>query len=267
MGSRKSIASVAGLLLGAGVLALASAMPAAGSQEPFLKTAPTLSGLAQVGQTLTATEAVWSAPEWDGGFPLTSNTWGWNHCTSNCSELHCPSSSCSLIAGADAFAYKYTVTTTDVGFMIRACQGINYTTGPPPEPPPFGHYWSVTACSNPTAVVTAVPTIPPPTTPTPTTTTKPVNTVLPKIKGKAKINSKLTVSSGTWKGTARIIYRYQWKNCNAKVKKCQAIRGATKNALRISLKYKGRRLVVAVTATNVAGKATVTSKATSVIVK
>ena len=171
----KRFTSLTGLLLGVGVLALGSPVPAAGSQEPFLVTAPTLSGLAQVGQTLTATEAVWKAPEWDGGRPLTGNSWGWNHCTSNCSELHCPPppiGSCSFIGGAlQRNSQFYTITTADVGFMIRVCQGIDDSIGPPV--PPFGHHWTVGACSNPTAVVTAASTSPPPTTPPPTTPTPP----------------------------------------------------------------------------------------------
>jgi hypothetical protein len=251
MGSRKSLASFTGLLLGAGVLALASATPAAAEQPPPLASPPTISGVAQVGQGLTATTATWVS----NGFYLEAGTYTWNRCTSS------SVSDCSPIPGLSWASHIYVVTVADVGAMIRVYESLSQSG------------WTVWALSAPTAVVTAAPTaappttIPPPTTPTPPTTTRPTNTGLPKIKGKAKINNKLTVSNGTWTGTAPFAYKYQWKTCNAKVKKCQAIRGATKNSLRISLKYKGHRLEVVVTATNAAGKTTVTCKATGVVVK
>lgn len=269
MGSRKSIASLAGLLLGAGVLALAGATPAAAEELQGAATPTTISGVAQVGQTLTATSAVW---KWEyGRLQMFSNDYTWDRCTSpsvsDCTIILLSPDYLTAESPSDKWHYwtswKYEVTAGDVGSMIRSVSGIH------------GNWGSAWSWSAPTAVVTTAPTTPPPpptkpvppTTPTTPTPTKPANTALPKIKGKAKVNNKLTVSSGTWTGTAPIAYKYQWKSCNVKVKKCQAIRGATKNSLRISLKYRGRHLVVAVTATNTAGRTTVTSKATSVIVK
>jgi streptogramin lyase len=103
--------------------------------------------------------------------------------------------------------------------------------------------------------------------------TKPANTVLPTIKGKDKRKSKLTASSGTWLGTAPITYKYQWEACTktkhkkAIIWKCQAIGGATKSTFTVSSKYVGKRLEVAVTASNTVGKATTTSKQTAIITK
>ena len=169
-------------------------------------------------------------------------------------------SSCKVIEYAHG-GHIYVVTPEDVGFMIRAWSNLTW----------LG--WSLGSQSEATAVVTPAPTTPPPTpppasTPPPTSkpqATKPTNTVRPKITGKAKPDHKLTVRTGTWKGTARITYKYRWKSCDKKLRRCQAIQGATKTFLRISAKYRGRRLVVVVTASNVAGRTAVTSKATGVV--
>ena len=100
-----------------------------------------------------------------------------------------------------------------------------------------------------------------------TTATAPKDTALPIIKGKDKEKSKLTASNGIWTGTAPSAYKYQWEVCNAKAKKCQAIKGATKSTFTITSKYVGSRMEVAVTATNSVGSAKVLSKATPVIEK
>ena len=237
--SRRSHASFACLLLG--VFALASVTPASAYEpEPILNRPTQISGIAQVGQQLTATPAVWSV----NGYPSEGTISVFDRCSDSLP------SSCKVIPGTQYGYHIYLVTPEDVGFVIRAWSNLTV----------IG--WSLGSQSEATAVVTAGATPPP----TPTAA-KPTNTVLPKIKGKAKTNNKLTVSSGTWRGSAPIRYKYQWKSCDRKVRKCQAIRGATKNSLRISLKYRGRRLVVAVTATNAAGRTTVTSKATGVVVK
>src|SRR5450759_3993745 len=73
--SRKSLASFAGLLLGAGVLALANATPAA-AEEPRLSRPTQISGTAQVGQTLTATAAVWLV----NGYPAEGNRTVFDRC-------------------------------------------------------------------------------------------------------------------------------------------------------------------------------------------
>jgi hypothetical protein len=93
----------------------------------------------------------------------------------------------------------------------------------------------------------------------------PVNTAPPTIKGKDRVKSRLTASSGRWTGTAPITYSYQWESCGKNGKKCQAIRGATKTSLTLGRKYARHRLKVRVTAANAAGKATSTSRATDVI--
>lgn len=94
---------------------------------------------------------------------------------------------------------------------------------------------------------------------------KPSSKALPKIKGRAEVGTKLTVSRGSWAGTFPIAYKYQWKRCNGKGKNCKGIKGATKSSFTPSKKYIGKRLKVAVTASNSAGKTTVNSKASKAV--
>lgn len=111
--------------------------------------------------------------------------------------------------------------------------------------------------SEPTAVVTAE--APPP------TAIKPRNSALPKIKGQADVGTKLTVSHGSWTGSSPITYKYQWNRCSGNDRNCKAIKGATRNSFTPGKKYIGKRLKVAVTASNSAGETTVTSKASKVV--
>ena len=43
----------------------------------------------------------------------------------------------------------------------------------------------------------------------------PVNTVLPVVSGVAQVGQTLSASTGSWSGTARIAYGYQWRRCGA----------------------------------------------------
>jgi hypothetical protein len=142
---RKSLASFACLLLG--VFALASATPAVAAElEPRLSRQTQISGIAQVGQTLTATPAVWVAGRYGEAVEGTMSVWD-----------RCADSSPSSCKIAEPYGgHVYGVTTADVGFVIRAWSTLTI----------FG--WSVGSQSEATAVVTAAPTTPPPTTPTPT---------------------------------------------------------------------------------------------------
>ena len=66
---------------------------------------------------------------------------------------------------------------------------------------------------------------------------------------------------------APMTYKYQWDTCNAKGKKCAAIRGATKAFIVLTKKNVGQRLEVVVTVSNAAGHASATSKATAAVKK
>jgi hypothetical protein len=90
----------------------------------------------------------------------------------------------------------------------------------------------------------------------------PANVGRPTIRGRARNKGTLTASAGAWTGTTPITYRYQWEACNAKGKKCKAIRGATKFTLKLGPSNLGHCLEVVVTAVNAVGRASAASKAT-----
>ena len=166
----------------------------------------------------------------------------WDRCTG-------PALSDCVALGNGSGGYEdsnaYQVTPADLGATMRVWNGLNT------------FEWRMQAWSDPTAVVSNAP--PPP------TGNKPSSTALPKIKGRAEVGIKLTVSHGSWSGSTPISYKYQWKRCNAKGKSCKAIKGATKSSFTPGKKYIGARLKVAVSASNSFGKTTATSKASEVI--
>lgn len=168
---RKSLASFVCLLLG--VFALASATPAAAAEpEPILSRQTQISGIAQVGQTLTATPAVWLVGHYGEAAEGTISVWD-----------RCPDSSPSSCKIAEPYGgHVYGVTTADVGFVIRAWSTLTI----------FG--WSMGSQSEATAVVTAAPTTPPPT--TPTTTPTPTPTPEATAKGTAPTVSAFALTVG-----------------------------------------------------------------------
>jgi hypothetical protein len=221
-------------LLVTGVLT-ALAASSASAAEPVLISPPTVSGAAQVGKVLTATDAQWN----QDGFKLPPTEKVWDRCGS--AEL----SSCVAIqdgSGAYASGTTYRLTTADLGFVIRRYNGYRSM-----YPSALYQVWSA-----PTATVTVDP----------ATVGKPVNAVLPTISGTTRVRRKLTAGTGTWTGAQPITFKYRWKNCSSTGKSCKSIPRATKASFTPSAKYIDRRLRVDVTATNSAGTTSATSRAT-----
>lgn len=236
--ANKWFGSLSSLLLGAVILAVIGAAPAVAA-EPVLVSPPTISGVPQVGKVLTATDAKWN----QDGFAVSPTEKVWDRCSGL--EL----STCVAISDGSGYASgtTYRLTTADLGFVMRRYNGYRSS-----FPSALYQVWSA-----PTATVTVDP----------TTIGKPVNTVLPAITGKAKVGKKLKASTGTWTGATPITFKYRWKKCNSKAKKCRSISGATKSSFTPGSKYAGLRLRVVVTASNSAGTTTSTSKASPVIRK
>lgn len=92
----------------------------------------------------------------------------------------------------------------------------------------------------------------------------PKNIRAPKIKGRAKYQRELKATTGKWRGTPRV-FRYRWKACNKKGRKCKAIPGEIGTRYVIGKKQRGRRLKVVVVATNRLGRAKAASKPTAVV--
>jgi hypothetical protein len=95
--------------------------------------------------------------------------------------------------------------------------------------------------------------------------TKPANTALPVISGTASVGKVLTVSKGTWTGTAPITYAYQWKRCTSTGASCVNIAGATASTRLLAAADNGRRLKAVVTAKNSAGSLAKTTAASAIV--
>ncbi len=92
---------------------------------------------------------------------------------------------------------------------------------------------------------------------TETVVAPPANTALPEITGLTRARSTLTCSSGTWTN-APTSYAYQWNRDGT------ALAGATSSAYTLATLDEDTSLSCAVTASNIAGHATATSRAVSV---
>ena len=141
----------------------ATAIVTAAPAPPVNTARPAISGTAQVGQTLTASNGTWT-----GTAPI-SFVYQWQRCIPTC----------STISGATSSSYSPTA--SDVGDTLVVHVTATNTAG------------NASADSNPTAAVT--PASPPPPTP-------PVNTTVPAISGTTQVGQTLTASNGAWTGTA-----------------------------------------------------------------
>jgi hypothetical protein len=211
----------------------ASALVAAQDQSPRNTAQPAISGTAQVGSTLTATQGTWS------GTP-TSFAYQWVRCASSGGSPD--GSDCAVIGGARTQAYV--VVSGDLGARLRVRVTATNATG------------STTAASNATALVTAQ-------------SQRPGNTSQPSISGTARVGSTLTAAPGQWTNNPTS-FAYQWTRCPQSGGKpdasdCAAIGGATTQSYVVTASAVGLRLRVRVTATNASGSATAASNATAVV--
>jgi hypothetical protein len=195
-----------------------------GRDRPSNTAAPTISGQAQVLQTLTAAPGTWS------GVLSMSFAYQWKSCDSSGSK-------CSQISGATSSFY--TVAGADVGRTLRVTVTASNAAG------------TGSATSGPTSSVSGPP-------PTP-----PSNTAAPTISGQAKLQQTLTAAPGSWSGTQPISFAYQWARCDSAGAACLGIPGATGSSYTVALVDVASTLEVSVTASNSAGSASASSAATS----
>jgi hypothetical protein len=95
--------------------------------------------------------------------------------------------------------------------------------------------------------------------------TPPVNVTRPALSGQALDGQVLTVSNGTWTGTAPITYAYQWYRCDPSWN-CSGIAGATANTYTLTSADVGSLVYAVVTASNTAGQASIRTYASHTIV-
>ncbi len=134
---------------------------------------PTISGVAQTGETLTAAPGMWEASS------TTEYGYQWTRCDT-------AGQGCVVIEGATSSTY--TLAEGDIGHAIR----VNVTA--------TGTWGTATVPSDPTSTVQPLP-------------VAPENTSEPTVAPYANEGDTLTVDPGTWTGTAPITYTYQWQRC------------------------------------------------------
>jgi sugar lactone lactonase YvrE len=135
---------------------------------------PTISGTAEVGQTLTANPGVWQ-----GARPL-SFSYEWQRCNTE-------GKSCSAIPGATGENPSYIVGQEDYGKTLRVSVTAENAAGSESED------------SAPTSTVVAFP---------------PHNTVPPTVTGTPLDGDTLSANHGLWAGSPPISYSYQWQRCS-----------------------------------------------------
>jgi mannan endo-1,4-beta-mannosidase len=184
---------------------------------------PTISGQAQVGQTLTA-----STGSWSGTTPMTY-AYQWLRCDS-------AGANCSAVTGATSSSY--TIVSGDSGSTLRVSVTATNSDG---------------SASAQSAATSQVGSSQPP--------QAPQNTVLPTISGAAQVGQTLTGSPGSWSGTQPISFAYQWNRCDSSGANCSNIAGATAVSYTTVSADQGSTLRFAVTASNSAGSASARSLA------
>ena len=219
---RKTILILAALLsaISAGAFAeTASAAP------PVNTAPPTITGVPQVGQTLTANNGTWTNTP-------TSFTYQW---------VRCNAGGNSCVAVANGTQRTYTLVGADSGRTMRVRVTATNADG------------STMAESAQTTVVAPA-----------TSTQGPRNTEAPSIEGTPKVGQQLTANEGAWTGNPTS-YGYQWQRCDADVVICSNVVGATGKTYGVRIADLGFRLRVQVTARNARGSATATSARTAVV--
>jgi sugar lactone lactonase YvrE len=163
---------------------------------------------------------------WGGSRPI-GFSYQWERCDEH-------GEGCAEIEGATAVTYEPGA--EDVGATLRVSVTASNTLG------------SKARATSPTAVIEGA--------------TPPSNTSVPAIAGEARVGQALSASAGSWGGTAPLVYSYQWLSCDLEGGSCQPIEGATDPIYDLSEGDLETTVRVKVTATNLAGEASVSAAAT-----
>lgn len=94
----------------------------------------------------------------------------------------------------------------------------------------------------------------------------PTNIGAVTISGNAVLDSTLISTSGTWIGTAPVVYTYQWQQCDATGSTCTNILGATSATYVARSADVGMTLRSNVTATNAAGSVSASSAVSAAVI-
>ncbi|HZR90960.1 MAG TPA: hypothetical protein VFA44_00970 [Gaiellaceae bacterium] len=195
-------------------------------RAPINTSAPTITGKAQVGELLTAHPGTWR-----GAQPITFK-YQWVRCDDK-------GANCIVLTGATQSQFE--LGDRDAGHRMRVLVTAVNRAG------------RTEVMSGSTDVVKTKP-VP-----------GPANTQTPTISGAAVVGATLTADPGKWQSQGPITITYQWVRCDANVKSCPPIAGATKNTYTLTSTDVGHRLIVQVTARNAGGTSVASSSPTAVV--
>lgn len=204
----RGAAAIVGCLL-ATVVSWAAFVGVAGAAT---LTAPTISGTAQEGQTLTANSGTPGPPADTFGTPR----YQWQVC-----KPACPAPS-----AADRTGSTLLLTAADVGATIQVTESVTDTAAGAAAPNP------ATAASAATATVAPL--------------SPPVNTTAPTIAGSALLGQLLTLTPGVWTNSPTITN--QWEDCTGAT--CVPIAGATGLTYTVAIGDVGHTIDVLESASN-----------------
>jgi hypothetical protein len=163
----------------------ASAVVASEPTAPVNGEAPTISGEARVGESLTASPGSWSGSE-----PL-SYAYQWRACDASGED-------CSDIEGATEGTHA--LEATSLGGTVRVAVTASNSVG------------SATAVSASHGPVSGDEPDPDPDPPLPVA---PENVEAPVVSGSAVVGETLAASPGSWSGSEPLSYAYQWERCRS----------------------------------------------------
>jgi hypothetical protein len=181
---------------------------------PVANGRPTIAGTLEQGNRLTATAGTWA------GSGTITYAYQWYRC--DASGAHC-----SSVHGATKGTY--TLVASDVGKSIGLTVRATDSTGTTPA---YGSLAGLVAAKGAAFAATAQPT----------------------LSGAGTVGQALTMTAGTWSGTAPSTFAYAWLRCNANGRLCTPIAGATAAAYTPTADDSGHTVLATVTAT--AGTAT-----------
>ncbi|MFM6980334.1 MAG: hypothetical protein ACKOWE_02895, partial [Micrococcales bacterium] len=220
-----------------GTKTIYSASSAYVKQSPVISVAPSITGTARAGSTLTASNGTWTA------FPsVTSYSYLWFACTAAVLESATQADSCTSTATTTS---SFALTSSNAGsFMVVRVTATNASGS--------ASYFSAS-----TVAVSDAP----------------VNTVAPVVTGTAMTGQVLTTTAGTWTGYPTPGITYAWYSCTSThasssttlATGCTLISGATSSTFTLTSTQVGKYIESAVTATNAGGTKTVWSASTSII--
>ena len=166
---------------------------------------------------------------WESLVPIAGYSYRWERCSS-------AGTSCAAIGGATAASY--TLAAADVGNTLRVAVEAANDSG-----------LSSPATSSTTAVVVGLPGA----------------QTQPAVSGRAAVGEPLSATTGSWSWNPAV-FRYRWQRCTAAGDGCAPIAGATEATYLLVAADGGHRLIVSVSAANIAGVGTAASEPSSVVV-